>query len=567
MRARSLALPAGSGGRRAPAASLLFLRGREADDRLRELAAARSAARPVLGALAGELLRRKLFELLGYRSLGDYAREHLGVGPRTVREWARVWNALQGLPLLRFAVRSGEVSWSVARRVVGLVTPETEKACLETVSGRTLRAVEAIVAAVREQQSLEMPSDTVGEEEEQSETQERVLVRLRCSSREALLWHAAVELARRMAGEQMPLWRCAEAIAAEFGSAAGCPESNRPENCSEDGPAAETADPRDADGSAAAAVTAARCEHGLRDRAFPELCRGAPRGRLPTPLAGLAAGLAEASPREVDRRLGAAIAFLQGVDLEAGRILRELADRRLYRELGFESVERYAAERIDVSGRTARRLIALARAGQRVPALARAFGEGSITAFQAHAVARVADRASAAAWVERARAVTLRRLEDDVAARIETAGRPAVIAFRAPPRVAALLRGAVQRVGSLEALLAHAIVTWVRAGAEFTDYADFERDGFRCTVPGCTARRSLHSHHLRFRSARGPDLPWNRTTLCAFHHLRGVHLGTLRIRGRAPDALVFELGCAPRERFRSGDLRWPQASRVGSEPM
>jgi hypothetical protein len=31
------------------------------------------------------------------------------------------------------------------------------------------------------------------------------------------------------------------------------------------------------------------------------------------------------------------------------------------------------------------------------------------------------------------------------------------------------------------------------------------------------------------------------TTLCAAHHQRGVHAGVIRIRGRAPDQLVFEM--------------------------
>jgi hypothetical protein len=107
----------------------------------------------------------------------------------------------------------------------------------------------------------------------------------------------------------------------------------------------------------------------------------------------------------------------------------------------------------------------------------------------------------------------------------------------------------------LEALLVHVIASWREVGSDFDDYADFERDGFRCTVPGCTARRNLHSHHVRFRSAGGPDQPWNRTTLCAFHHQRGVHGGTLRVRGRAPGALLYELGTEDPERFRSGDVR------------
>jgi hypothetical protein len=61
-------------------------------------------------------------------------------------------------------------------------------------------------------------------------------------------------------------------------------------------------------------------------------------------------------------------------------------------------------------------------------------------------------------------------------------------------------------------------------------------------VPGCTSYRNLHDHHIRFRSAGGSDELANRTTLCAWHHLRGVHAGIVRCTGRAPHALRFELG-------------------------
>ena len=69
-------------------------------------------------------------------------------------------------------------------------------------------------------------------------------------------------------------------------------------------------------------------------------------------------------------------------------------------------------------------------------------------------------------------------------------------------------------------------------------------------MPACTARKNLHGHHIVFRSLGGPDASWNRTTLCAWHHLRGVHGGRIRVVGRAPDHLVFELGV---RRYRSGD--------------
>jgi len=124
---------AGTAVGRSSTAALVFLRGRDADGRLRDLVAERAQARPVLGALAAALLSGRGFEPLGFRCLGDWSRERLGVGARAVREWVRVWRALEELPLLRGAVLSGEVSWTVARLIVGVVSPENEAACLETV--------------------------------------------------------------------------------------------------------------------------------------------------------------------------------------------------------------------------------------------------------------------------------------------------------------------------------------------------------------------------------------------------------------------------------------------------
>ncbi len=62
-----------------------------------------------------------------------------------------------------------------------------------------------------------------------------------------------------------------------------------------------------------------------------------------------------------------------------------------------------------------------------------------------------------------------------------------------------------------------------------------------CQVPGCS-RRSAQTHHIIKVSQGGTDDPWNLTGLCAAHHLHGVHRGWVRVSGRAPDQLVWELG-------------------------
>lgn len=106
--------------------------------------------------------------------------------------------------------------------------------------------------------------------------------------------------------------------------------------------------------------------------------------------------------------------------------------------------------------------------------------------------------------------------------------------------------GPVSRGRAAEWMLDHALDAW---GADEPrtkrEHRVFARDGWRCTVPGCTSYRNLHDHHIRFRSAGGSDELANRTTLCAFHHLRGIHAGRVRCRGEAPYGLRFELGLRP----------------------
>jgi hypothetical protein len=148
------------------------------------------------------------------------------------------------------------------------------------------------------------------------------------------------------------------------------------------------------------------------------------------------------------------------------------------------------------------------------------------------------------------------------------------LVFRVPVDVATLYHSVRETLGAklrsetgrfltegqaFDALLDCALLTWtLRDPRARRPDPVVERDGYRCAVPGCTSRRSLHSHHIRFRSAGGLDRAENLITLCAFHHQRCLHAGLLRVRGIAPGGLVFELGlrtgAPPLERYRSGDV-------------
>ena len=71
----------------------------------------------------------------------------------------------------------------------------------------------------------------------------------------------------------------------------------------------------------------------------------------------------------------------------------------------------------------------------------------------------------------------------------------------------------------------------------------FERDGWRCSVPGCSSRRNLHDHHVEFRSQGGGNEQDNRVAVCASHHHHGIHRGVVRASGKAGVGRDWELGC------------------------
>ncbi len=67
-----------------------------------------------------------------------------------------------------------------------------------------------------------------------------------------------------------------------------------------------------------------------------------------------------------------------------------------------------------------------------------------------------------------------------------------------------------------------------------------ERDGWKCTVPFCSARAQLTVHHIQYRSHGVCHSPWNLPTVCTFHHTL-IHKTGLRVKGRAPNDLLVLL--------------------------
>jgi hypothetical protein len=90
----------------------------------------------------------------------------------------------------------------------------------------------------------------------------------------------------------------------------------------------------------------------------------------------------------------------------------------------------------------------------------------------------------------------------------------------------------------------------------------FERDAWRCRVPGCSSRRNLQVHHVVFRSQGGTDEDANLAVLCAAHHLQGIHRGRLRCHALPDGLLAWEFApdstTGPLARFVE-DVEWAAA--------
>jgi len=279
----------------------------------------------------------------------------------------------------------------------------------------------------------------------------------------------------------------------------------------------------------------------------------------------------------------------------------------------YQPLARYAPESLGMSSRKARALLRLERACEACPELRDAYRSGRLSWVKAHCLLPLllldVEGEFRPIWVAWAQRVTVRRLERDVEralllraahdlawfrckfdpARAQDPIPPEerqmcahdvdpeatqALEFRVPLDVAALfagvretLRGRLEQASGspvydgdvFDALLDGALLSWtLRDPRARRPDPVAEREGYRCAVPGCTSRCNHHDHHIIFRSHGGSDATVNRVLLCAFHHQRCLHAGLMRIRGQAPDGLVFELGlrssAGPLATYRSGDI-------------
>jgi hypothetical protein len=591
----------------------------DVETRLVALARAEAPLRRSLAAIAARLVAKRAWERLGFVRLGDYARERAGLSARQLQDLAHVDAALARLPGIERAFTSGVLIWTKARLLCRVANPQDEALWIATAQRMTARR---LAFEVRRRDEGSAASASLATDEEGAVEEPREALCFELSAPVRAKWSRARELAWRTAAERLPPWEVAERVAAEVlsaisldeeaaatlvGPADGCAKSGRVGLRPADGCAAEEphADPlpRPSYGCAPAATGG---ENPTPWRASP---RAAPLLRT------LVDGLDDADPFELDARLRRAVRLEQRLHAEMGPLLQELASRRLHRLYDCASLDVFAREWLGMSPRKAQALLRLERACLLCPGLREAYRTGRLSWAKAHVLAPLAFLEATApwraAWVARAERVSVRRLEADVDRAIvshdydpdsaapeppadpqtgapephlgtraaDTGSRVGTqrLTLHLPLDVARLFRAVLatarrrleRRTGApasaedaFEAMLDHALVSWEYPqsprGRLPREHRVYARDGWRCTVPGCSSYRNLHDHHIVFRSRGGDDDLANRTTMCAAHHQRGVHAGFVRCRGSAPDRLRFELGVRvgrpPLATYLSGDL-------------
>ena len=478
---------------------------------------------------------------LGYSSIRDYARERLGIAPRTAQAMARLARELRSRPLLREAVRRGEVSACKARVVLPLARGDAEAGWVARAKSGTVRALDA-AARGRAQGA-----------EDADEPWERVEIDL--SPEQRAVVDEALSLAGDVIGGRPPTWQRVEALCEEYLGV----HPGEPADADAEPDALLPGEPSLED--VKAGLEAEMGDWRWLDEAHAELwAERGPGPAVEAPVPPSAGGpFVDVVRLDADlRRLGA---MRDRWDELLGHLAQLVRSLKLWKDMGFATFEHYAVERLGMADRTVAQRAALERKLHALPALREAMRAGRVSYEKARLVASVADEGSADAWIaqaERSTCIALRReIEAREEAQMRARGR---IVLRLPARVAVLLhealRAAQEAHGSpidpgecLVRVARHFLETWKGHGKRKRKRKVLARDRGWCTVPGCS-RAAVHEHHIVHRSAGGSDDPSNRTALCAAHHLHGVHMGYVRVSGLAPDGLTWELGPGPLEIFR-----------------
>jgi len=456
----------------------------------------------------------------GHSGNGDFAREELGIAASTAQKMERLARELESRPLLRAAVRAGEVTPRHAEAVLPAARGDAEALWVERARFGTVRALNQ---AVKDLAAAEPPDP--------DDDGKCMPFRARMPAELRAVVDEAEELAGEIVGARSPRSERVRAICSEY-------LGTHPVD----------------DGVAEAVLSPAeRSDEPLKEYLEEQYEQWASLGR-PAPVAAPVSDPADV--RAICDGLVRHARMRDSWNEVFGHVAMVFCAIRGWEHLGFASFAHYCEERLGMGQRTVAQRVALERRLYELPALREAMREGRISYEKARLIARHADQRTVDEWIARAEGLTCVELRDALQDQ-EEAQMCARRQYRAwlPPSVTGLLLLTIAAVRKEEGrwlspgecyakACAHFIEVWkpvLRAGKNTLSKRVLKRDRGKCQVPVCS-KAGAHAHHMQYRSAGGSDGERNRISLCAPHHLRGVHMGRVRVRLVSPGLLRWELG-------------------------
>ncbi|MGH9463721.1 MAG: HNH endonuclease signature motif containing protein [Vicinamibacteria bacterium] len=262
------------------------------------------------------------------------------------------------------------------------------------------------------------------------------------------------------------------------------------------------------------------------------------------------------TPSEVDRRLVAAARVHRRVESVLCFYLQEVENRRLYLQYGFASTVDYGRERLGFEERKTRSLVNMAERFEDLPRLEEASPRGhSLDESEGSRESRDAQDGGPMA----------RALQEHEQPAARAGGQTRAAAHREKTLVFVLegdrveaweqAREALERLAgktlsdieAFDLMCAEALCTYATTPAfgdgEETDGGYLrqvaDRDGWKCSRPGCSNRSALTANHIIPRARGGPNEAWNLHVVCAECHA-AITEGRLKVKGRAPKGLTWE---------------------------
>jgi len=452
---------------------------------------------------------------LSYSNIGDYAREELGINASTAVKMARLARRLRERPALREAVRRGELSARKAEIIAPVAVGGDQVRWILRAKGETVRSLKVAVKA---------PADS--DEEEWVNLRAEVLPGSWPKLDEGLRVAGVILGAAATKKQRVNAW----------------------------GEEYLGSHPSPADEHADDVLFAPDDElQSLKELLEEESRQWAGLATVEPLEAQQFSG--EIDPWRIDAELKGLVAKRARWDEVFGHVAMVFKSSRAWEPLGFASFGHYCEERLGMAERTVAQRVALERSLDRIPLLRRALRAKRISYEKARIIARHTEGEEVQGWIEKAETMTcvaLRRaMQDKDEAQMCARGTFTVwmpvsvaeivkAAFRAARAAARRWLGAGE---CLVTLAEHFVDTWRKQlkQANTLQRRIRARDRHFCQVPGCS-RAAVHAHHIKPRSQGGSDDPENLISLCAAHHLYGIHGGRMRVTGTAPDKLVWEFG-------------------------